>query len=195
MYHSALHEPGSYPPARQYEDVRRGRIALWHDVVLGLPLPMHAVDAIYTELPWKDGYEEFARRADQAVGRWSEPGRLTYEQWCYRLSVTLIRWGKPYVVVAGRAALRHMAAEWVTPCDLNGSTAVAFGSGLPGIREKTAEMVLERMAARFSSLGDPCCGYGRTARVASSYGRPWVVSDVNPRCIGYIKHAAPGWDK
>lgn len=45
-YHTALRDPVIYPPARQYEDVQRGHLAIWHDVILGLPLQMFACDVI-----------------------------------------------------------------------------------------------------------------------------------------------------
>jgi hypothetical protein len=189
-----LREPENYPPAKEYEDVRRGNVALWHDVTLGLPIQMYACDVLYSELPWKDGYAEFNRRADAAINR-RPLNRLTYEEWCYRLSVTLARWDRPFVLVAGRAALRHMAAEWVAPCDLNGSTAVAFGAGLPAIHRRTADDVLASLADRYQCVADPCCGYGRSARAFAERGKSFVVSDHNPRCIGYIKTHAGEWSR
>lgn len=189
-YHTALRPP-EVAPERVYRWERRGSKAFVHNVHLGLPLDFYGVDVIYSEIPWADGYDEFARRAEQPNG--SVPD---YANWLYRLSGSLMVTNRPWVIVAGRQALRHMACQWWYPVQLNGSTAVAIGAGLPepGENVREAEQLIRRLAARFKSIGDPCCGYGRAGRIFTEHGKPFVMTDINPRCIGYIAANAEGWN-
>lgn len=145
---------------------------------------------IYSELPWKDGYFEFLRRAGMATEL-----ALPYEKWLYRLSSSLVRFDIPFVLVGAKAMTRCMASEWQMPVDLNGSLAMAIGAGVPRPFDsvRNAEQLLRSLATRYSVLADFCAGYGRTARVAAMLGREFIVSDINPRCIGHIARRAPRW--
>jgi hypothetical protein len=187
-YHTALRpdeNSGDRPQVRFWERPGVG-MAFVHDVNLGLPEEMSRCDFIYAELPWRDGYQEFLRRAGKELS-W------TYERWLFKLGVSLIRFGKPYVMVAAHAAARHLPCEWVKPCDLNGSQAVALGGfcSLSPAFTKTAEDILRRLVVRSVSegkgiIGDPCAGFGRTARIANEFGCQFICTDINPGCIGTI---------
>jgi hypothetical protein len=185
-YHSALREDAVQAP-RVYRWERKGCQAFVHDISIGLPMEMHACDVLYVDLPWLDGYDEFNRRAGKGLV-------IPYEKWLYRLSGTLSLSGKPWVASGGAAALRGLGAEWVTRFQLNGSTAVLMGAGLSPVVERDQFAVLAHLAKRFACVGDFCAGYGRTARAFLHYGKKFVVSDMNPRCIGYIAENAPRWE-
>ena len=189
-YHTALRPDGAdRPEAWRWTDGKN--VALVHDVNLGLPEQMAACDGLYSELPWKDGYEEFLRRAGKPVGI-----ALPYERWLFRLSATLIRGNVPFVMVAGHKAVRHMACEWVHPVDLNGSVSMALGVGVkpPPSSLRDAEELARWAVRRSVMIGDPCAGFGRTARLAWENGVPFVCSDINPRCIGTIARMMEGHD-
>lgn len=183
-YHTALKpDEAAKERPKLYHWQGGGNLAMAHDINFGLPDIMSVCDVLYSELPWKDGYLEFLRRAEQPVGI-----ALSYEKWLYRLSVSLARFGKPFVMVAGHAAVRHLACEWLMPVDLNGSVAMAMGAGLapPSPGRLTATDMLLWTIADARIVGDPCCGFGRTARVAVEEGKHFVCTDINPRCIGTI---------
>lgn len=184
-YHTALHED-DVDASNVYRWERGGSQAFVHDIALGLPLEFHACDVLYADLPWADGYDEFHHRAGVKMA-------LPYEKWLYRLNGTLALSGKPWLVAGGAAVLRGIGAEWVTRFRLNNSVAVMLGAGLPKFNFDEDETVLRKLAARFKCVGDFCAGYGRSARVFAQAGKQFIVSDVNPKCIGYIAQHAPAW--
>lgn len=181
-YHTALKPDVTVRPELVHWQ-RDGNMAFVHDVNHGIPEVMKACDVIYSELPWADGYMEFLRRAGCATGI-----ALPYEKWLFRLSVSLARFGKPFVMVAGLSAVRHMACEWFMPVQLNGSLSMAFGAGIepPPPGKLTATDMLLWTVAGARIIGDPCCGFGRTARVAYDEGKKFICSDINLRCIGTL---------
>lgn len=181
-YHTALHADGRADRPEMWRWKKGHNEAFVHDVSLGIPEEMARADMLYAELPWKDGYREFLSRVHQPLGI-----ALSYERWLYRLSVSLALFGKPFVVVAGHAASRHLAYEWSRPVDLNGSLALAMGAGckdMPGI--KTATGLRVALACSVDCIGDFCAGFGAIARAAEAARCHWICSDINPRYIGTI---------
>ena len=56
-----------------------------------------------------------------------------------------------------------------------------------------ASKIPGELAARYSCIGDFCCGYGRTAKRFNEAGKRFVVSDYNPAWIGYMAKEWQGW--
>lgn len=188
FYHTALRLPESEAPPRDWW-AGCGSMAFTHDVTTGLPKEFVDVDVIYSELPWKDGFEEFQTRAGVIIP-------IPYHEWLFNLSGELFQSGKPYIIVAGHAASRHLAYEWSRPVDLNGSLAMAMGARLPVVPPEVtnAEGLVQALtSAPFEIVGDPCAGYGRTARIFAQAGKSFYAADINAGCIGHIAREAPKW--
>lgn len=188
-YHTALSPEVSDAEPRDFWAMK-GSTAFVHDLWEGLPPEFSDVDVIYAEIPWADGFDEFCRRA----GAVAPP---SYSEWLYRLSGTLSNCGKPWIMVGGYAMSRRIGCQWLKPVRLNGSQAIAMGAFAPSIPEeiKDAEDIVRWLSGNpnYRIIGDPCCGYGRAARIFAEAGKHFVATDINPVCIGHIAAEAPEW--
>lgn len=183
-YHSAHYPEQEAPTTHGYSSLRG--VAVVHDVTDG-PLPTHyqECDVFYSDPPWRSGYGEFTSRA----GVLAPPYPVFMEA-----LVAAIPHGIPAVFVTGKHAARHFPDHYLRfPTQLNehGAIAYAYGVDLTGLT--TAESIGKHLAARYQCVGDPCCGYGNTARWFVQAGKRFVASDVNPRCIGYIAKHEKEW--
>ena len=183
-YHSA-----HYP--EQNIDTRDGYvspngIALVHDVTSGpLPSEYRRCDVFYTDPPWKSGYDVFASRVGVLVP--------TYHDFMEAL-IAAIPKDAPAVLVTGRHAAMHFGPEFRPfPVRLNEHDAVAYSRGIDASGMTKADEVGDYLAGTYECVGDPCCGYGNAARWFVQAGKRYVVSDINPRCIGYIAAHERGW--
>jgi hypothetical protein len=183
-YHSA-HYPEQPAPERHGYYSPRG-VALVHDVTSGpLPGEYTRCDVFYTDPPWRSGYDEFAARVGILVP--------SYHDFMDAL-VFSIPAGIPAVVVTGKHAALHFGSDYRPfPIRLNEHDAIAYARGLEVPPGQAAEQVGRQLAATYECVGDPCCGYGNTARWFVEAGKRFVVSDLNPRCIGYISEHEKGW--
>lgn len=188
-YHTALAQPAASAEPRDWWAMA-GCTAFQHDVMDGLPEEFADASLIYSEIPWADGHEEFASRAGVLIPP-------PYNEWLYRLNCLLAASDKPWVLVGGYGMIRHLGCEWIKPVALNGSQAVAVGARLPSPPEdcKDAVDVIDWLSSNpvYAIVADPCCGFGRAARIFAEAGKLFVVSDINPRCIGHIAEEAPAW--
>lgn len=183
-YHSA-HYPERDAAARHGYSSLRG-VAFVHDVADGpLPVDYRRCDVFYTDPPWQSGYDEFASRA----GVLAPPYPVFMEA-----LVASIPPGVPAVFVTGKHAARYFPDHYLRfPARLNEHAAVAYAYGLDFTGLTVAEDIGRHLAAQYQCVGDPCCGYGNAARWFVQAGKRFVISDINPRCIGYIAEHEKGW--
>jgi len=189
-YHTALksaNDPPECPPCESWTDGRSYAIRY----VLGLTLPavFAPCDILYSDLPWRRGYEEFNRRSGtEDVPPWGA--------WMSGVSAMLYKESRPAIMVAGQEAGRYLSADASLPVLLNGGWARAYlwrlnSFMLPAMVD--AKDLLSTLAGSFNMVGDPCCGYGRAGRIFREHGKEFVMSDSNAACVGYIASHAPGW--
>lgn len=180
-YHTALHPPRLGPP--RFRSVKPQGVAFLWDVCdpAVLPAEYAECDVFYTDLPWRDGFAEFERRAGMPAGR-------RYAAFLAAVNALTTQICRPLVYVTGRHALRLLLSPTaVHPTRLNGAPAVAVTYGAVECSDwSDATTILASLCARYRCIGDFCCGNGRTAAAAVAAGKRFVVSDYNMRCIGYI---------
>jgi len=197
MYHSSLKEPAR-APAVQRADVH-GSVALVADLACGLPPEFASCDLLYTEAAWEYGYERFVQRAG---------GGSDYPAYFEALRALATDGKQPLVLVCGKRALKGLPdpkdSELV---NINSggtfvaeAVAVAFRCKLPKVTKRhegwlnlDTENLLRALARKYHRVGDPSCGYGNTGRIFAEHGRTFVMSDLNPTCIGYIAEHAGEW--
>lgn len=176
-YHTALApEPFRLAPldSATFED----GVAIRHDLFdRFLPTEFLNCRAIYSELPWRKGFDVFERRA-------GFDGR-SYNDFLdvVRSSVEFL--GVPTVIITGAHAVKRLDPDSVAPISLNGERMLALGWNIKVI-EKGDCGEWAKFLCRTGVIGDFCCGYGRTARIARDNGARFVVSDYNGSCIRYI---------
>ena len=190
-YHGAHRPPlDGLPPVAAWSG--HGVTAFAHDLLTDGPLPVAYEDAevIVADLPWRFGFDIFNTRAGVEDDR-------SYAEFLDVIATMTESLAVPTYWVTGRHALPSLPApDAVLPMRLNTDDAVAVGyrcgdeaDGAYG----TSPEFLHALTTRYAVAGDPCCGYGRTARVFLRAGGRAVVSDMNPQCIGYIAQHAGEW--
>jgi hypothetical protein len=182
MYHSALHAALKHTP-RQYVSAGQS-VAMAHDLMSSSRLPpeFDGCDVFYTDLPWKDGFAEFDKRANVEDGR-------TYSTFMARVAEIIRGLSVPVVIVAGKRAVPLLPQpRFVLPTKLNGAPAMAivYGDIQPWEPGRPAWDILASLSQSYGCIGDFCCGYGRSAKVFADAGKRFVVSDYNAECIGAI---------
>lgn len=198
-YHSAHKPPVTAAPATD-RVAWNGSVAFVHDIVTApedqpLPRDYDTCDALVADLPWANGFDTFNDRAGVADGR-------TYRDFLRALARVITTRDTPIYLVTGMHAMKRLPGAlpepaFSAPIRLNeyDSVVIAYRAPVPTRRWTIAQDLLLDLAQSNRRIGDFCCGYGRTARIALAARRTFVASDVNPQCIGYIAEHLPEWGK
>lgn len=189
-YHG-VHKPTVDAPRRQRWS-GGSSLAFVHDLIGGsLPPAYDGCDVFYTDLPWQKGFGVFNERAGIDDGR-------TYRGFMAAVSGIIAGISQPVYLVTGRHAfslLPEPARVLDTRLNEDAAVIVAYNVVLPARKRfGEARELLWSLAAQHERVGDFCCGYGSAARAFRRQGKTFVVSDVNPRCIGYIAAHVKDWE-
>jgi hypothetical protein len=191
-YHGAHKTTVDTPPVQRWKGAQC--TAFVHDILSSQALPPEYVtcDVMVTDLPWKRGYDTFNERAVVSDGR-------TYDQFMERVAEFAVATDVPLWLVTGKHALAYLPQpDSVLSMRLNEDDALAIGYR-PGPEVEqdygVTQEFLHALAQRYTVAGDWCAGYGRTGRFFLRAGKHAVLSDFNPRCIGYIAEHAPSWSE
>lgn len=190
-YHSAHLPIKGAPPALSGWSNEHGT-AFVHDLMSSdaLPAAYAAADVIYTEPPWKQGFDVFNERAGVADGR-------TYEQFMRHIDALLSGSKIPVMVVTGKIGAKFMPnAErqrgiWLSGPSLD-ARLVSYGPSVVKVAPTSADL-LRTIALEFHCGGDFCAGYGRTVKAFVSRGQRFVASDYSAEAIGYIAANVREW--
>lgn len=187
-YHSALTAPVRAKPVEWFHS--RSITAFTHDLIQtrDLPAEFRRCDVIYADLPWAHGFAVFQDRAGQRGA--------TFESFMRAVDALLsASVNQTFVLVMGKRGDAMLSVKRESyPCHLNGDPATAVVLNRSGARFDAAHP-LEWAVGQAHCIGDFCCGYGRTGRMALRAGKPCVMSDVNPICIGYIAANSGYWER
>jgi len=182
-YHTALkkegYEPENIVPETHF--VFDGCTAFQWDIVKnGLSLSYDVCDVFYVDIPWRHGYQKFISKAGQ--------GGSSYEDFIKSLN-KVISLGVPIVIVAGKSLAKFVPNPEVLfkVMMVQGSPALAYVFNFKMPEIKKTQDIVEYLADRFECLGDFCCGYGFSGDIFYKKGKWFVMSDINPYCVGYIK--------
>jgi len=194
-YHTA-HKPPlkGQRPADRFDStgMHKGRIAAFvHDIATGtLPADYLRCDVLVTDLPWRNGFDEFNRRAGADDGR-------SYPEFMRAVSAIVSAATVPTWLITGKHALSYLPKPDITlPMMLNQDEALAIGYR-PGPEAfgnyGDSREFLHALTETYDCAGDFCCGYGRTGRFFLRAGKRAVLSDINAQCVGYVSERATGW--
>ncbi len=190
-YHSAHRPAQKAPPVQRWEG--NNCLAFVHDLMSAATLPNEfgACDVLTAEIPWQRGFATFNERAGVEDER-------TYQGFLGRVSEIVSTSTVPVYLLTGRHALARLPeADSVTETKLNEWDALILGyrpdPEIAAASFGVAQEMLHALAGRYGTVGDFCCGYGRSGRFFLRAGKSAVLSDFDPKCIGYISEHAPGW--
>lgn len=179
------HPKDTVRPARhstRFESTRTGSVALVHDITTGdLPDEFAACDVLYAELPTKTEMRATFVDLLDAVARIVEEFRF------------------PTVLVGSPGTLESLPdPDEGQGIILHDGSAVAAGfwrcsTPWPGRRRPTDLGLIRGLAQTYGRVGDFCCGYGLAGRVFLQAGGSFVMSDIDPACIGCVAEKADQW--
>lgn len=190
-YHSAIDwTEYDYPSVNRFEELN-GTSFVW-DLIGPTPKEYLVCDAFYAEPPFPLGYKVFGERANTEQ-------RQTYKQFMKRCSDMFLM--RPGVMISGLAGLKYVRNPahvqkirlWDNKIDV-----LALWYGLEPKKDYTnAEEIVDALCIDydFDLIGDFCCGYGRTGEQVVRNGKRYVMSDIGPKCIGYISEHHKEWGK
>jgi len=182
-FHSALHEDlANIKPVGRAESTT-GSVAFVHDIMKPLPAEYLTCDILYAEIPWHKGMEIFDRRA-------GVESRL-YAELIGAVERIIDRFKIITVLPLGKTALKMLPEpDQTSTVTINGAASMlAVYHGFLPIHFQTDIQVSNYLAINYQRVGDFCCGYGRIGRIFQEHGKTFVMSDYNPKCIGYVKQS------
>lgn len=172
----------------QFSRLKSG-IAFVHDMANGWPEAMNKADVIYADIPWMHGYLKFYERAGRQA-------KTNYIGFLKNVGMMLRRIDIPAVIITGKHAIHYLAPFEYMPIRLNGDPSNACLWRITPDQfdnPKTEYDILNQLVKFYRCIGDPFCGYGRSGRVFAQAGRRFIMSDLNPWCIGYIAKEGDKW--
>lgn len=161
-------------------------MAFQHDFFSGLPTSYRHCSVIYGEPPWRHGFDVFNKRAGVSEDRsWGDLMRIVGQA----IESSDCAWVMP----VGKQALRYMPSpDALHDSRLNGNEAYLACWRTEVYGHGTSIDALNEVCMRYGRIGDPFCGYGRTAWYARQHGKQFIVSDHDPYCIGFISENLGG---
>jgi len=184
-YHSALTQDVKVEPCNRFE--KDGNIAFVHDLWHGIADEFKLCSVLYTEIPWQAGLKKFDKRANIGQER-------HYADFLHKVGLWVTQLHKPTVIVLGKQSIKYLPIpDFTYTTEINKAPAIAnvYGTRLTNITDEYS--IIQQLLQAHHSIGDFCCGYGRVAKIAKEMGKNFVMSDYNPKCIGYIQQEYDKW--
>lgn len=181
VIHSALGTRPDAPALDRFQG-RNGLALTWDLAAEGLlPEAFDQCDVLYAEPPAPAGWRVFHERAG------IEPA-MTYRAFI-GLCSRLVQDRGGVLVVCTQAEKYALAARFTERVELHRpdwSQLAKWYCDPPKRSSLTVDGVLTTLAGRYDCIGDFCCGCGHTGAAFVAAGKRYVMSDVEPRCTGYI---------
>jgi len=191
-YHSGLKNSGIVVPDlvfRSGTTILPNGIALVHDISTGtLPEAFSECDAIYSEMPWRAGYDEFNNRAGMN-------NAIPFNEFINKVNAVIAQLEIPIFLVWSKTLKNRVAPDaYIQPVTLHKQPAVIFAWNVDGF-DLPFEWpdYVQAICKKYNCIGDWCCGYGSTAYYAHQEKKRTVASDVNRNCINYLADESQGW--
>jgi hypothetical protein len=182
-YHSALWEEVDLEPVTECS-FSGGEAFQW-DISSGIPEKFSKCGAVYSEPPWRRGFEEFNKRA----GVNPSGG---YNDLLRSIQKACLEFGKPCFLVVSKADRKKYdkaSGHFQIVFDSHGGSCICvcynvevpnFGDGM------TTSSLLKWMTKKYGVIGDFCCGYGTTGQRVLKNGGEVALCDYNAKCIAVV---------
>ena len=185
IYHSALwSEMCLDNELDRYES--DGNVVFRHDVLQLVHPDFYHADVVYIEPAWKDGYEVYAERAGCK--------EQSYDNYLIAIRRIIAALGIPAYSVIGKAMLKRLSPDFTAPVKIHGYPCLLASWNAEPFVVKTNYDAADEVAKRYDRILDFCCGYGNTARSALRFGKSFVCSDFNGKCVYYVAKEMMGYE-
>lgn len=191
MYHSAMKEEyDSNFELLMYK--KNGNLVCCQDITKPFtPTLMTAltnVDLVYSEPAWQRGYKTFLKRAGSKDS--------TFNEYLEGINNVIAMFeGYPIVLVLGKHMLRKIKPQKAIPLKkgLNGGDCVLGLWNIDIPKVKDTEELLHYLAKEYNCVYDFSAGYGNTAEIFMEYGKNFICSDFNKKCVFQMAKAYMGY--
>lgn len=187
VYSTALNKNLLPEIKHQYiSDMINKNIAFLHNIENEYHEFYQDVDILYSEPAWAHGYNLFMNK--------SKFKSSNFYNYVKNICKFIVKSKKPAVIICGKKdsalykKLLPFTSQEIILKIHNCKSVALFFKLQPNIIFQDNEEILEYLSTKYNCVGDFCCGYGNTADAFYSKGKNFVVSDVIPECIAYIKN-------
>lgn len=185
-YHSAMGQEADIEPLERCE-FNGGEAFRW-DITNGFPPEFEKCGAVYSEPPWKKGFDSFNRRAGV-----NDPSR-SYQSLIDSISEACLLSSKPCFILTSKADAKRykgVSGSVNVKFEVHGnyeSVCVCFNVEPPNFGQEsiTTAQLLKWITKKYSVVGDFCCGYGTTGEKVVGYGGKVVLCDYNAKCVAVV---------
>jgi len=180
-YHSALKQIRCNEDFPEIEYFKKGKsIAMFNDLTRGLPIEFDKCDVFYSDPPYPAGMNYFNKKSNI---------QTKYNDLMIAISNIILNKNKPTIITNCKNAVKFFPSpNQILKIKMNSSEVYAyvFNTEIDSSL-KTNIDIINYLACKFNTIGDFCCGYGLSGIIFDIYGKSFVLSDYNKKCIGYIK--------
>lgn len=176
-------------PVANAERVTLSRgVAFRHDVTTGLPVELRGADVLWLDPPWPRGWKEFYARLGATPP-------TSYRDMMVRLGAEVRATTTPTYAMVSKTAIASLRPDGQSMCRVFGAdVTLAWWRDRPWWPDGMEHLdILARLAQRWHVIGDPFCGYGSSGLVFARAKKRFILSDLDPSCIGYIAMVGETW--
>ena len=178
MYHSALKGFKEFSEEKIVAIGKNIHASIFNVENDSVPDHFKKADFIYADLPYKNGYETFNKRANK-----SGKGYSYFVQKVLNVTKEI---GKPFYLIGEKHISEY---KGLNKCEIyytpHKCTTYCYSNmEMPNV--KTTNELLDYLFKKNSIGLDFLCGYGTTGRFAIKHNKFAILADYNPKCIGYI---------
>jgi len=159
--------------------------AFVHDIHDGYDSRFDEADVIYCEPAWRPGYVKFMEMAGK------DPQKYGYNKYLKAIHDFAKQFGKPFYCIGSVAMMKILQPDdsqpiVITPHGSNDAIGVFNGTLFDC---PNTDSFITELCKKYTVIGDIFCGAGYTFSHALPHNR-FILSDVNPECIGFIAKEA-----
>lgn len=152
-------------------------VAFTHDLNKGTHPEFRKADVIYADIPWERGYDKFVQGHTDKQ----------YDDFLNSVSAVINDLKIPAYLTCSKRALKRLNPHKTMTMSFNqfGDTPVSVAVFYPDedIQAIDEFELREKLADKYDTILDFCCGYGNTAESFISKGKKAIISDINGYCL------------
>ncbi len=183
IYHSAIKGFNEYREQKTPYFEYDGHYGIAYDLESNEPYPkeVYKADFIYCELPFPRGYETFNDRVGKDEGKGWKHMVMLARKMALDLNI-------PYYFSGDKAFSKIFNTEFQheTWWDVHKTNVIIYSN--QKIECNSNIELIQKLYQQHDCGLDMACGYGVLLKEALKYKKKAISMDINPYCIGYLKH-------